>query len=321
MQRTWSDDPGYLDVEGVIYHYPQRYFAYIEGYERFVYYRPAKGAAPGEASSYVGYGTLGEPFPDPDDPSHRFVAIRQYRPFPISVRFLNATGQFFESTFSSRTAFTGRSVRRILPTDYFRILSAAGIYGEPFRDLADTQEIVSRPYSPIPNLVAPTQPLRIVDRIPPGTGYRPTGNPIDALESAALQERARRDHQDVLRRLQQIVHERGGETFLNNNVDLYANVRGKRLLIEAKSINHSRVVVDRMRYGIGQLVDYGIRYRAELGGAERVLAFGMVPPPESAWVSSILQETGISFVALDESVNRIVPLNERARSLPLFQSL
>ncbi len=320
MQRTWSDDPGYLDVEGVIYHYPQRYFTFIEGYERFVYYRPAKGAAAGEASSYVGYGTLGEPFPDPDNANHRFVPVRQYREFPAPVQYLAPTGTFLESTYSSRTAFTGRSVRRILPTDYFRILAAAGIHGDPFADLADTRELISQPYSALVVSTAPKQPLRIIDRIPPGTGYRPTGNLVDALESAALQERARQDHQEVLRTLQQLVHHRGGKTFLNNNIDLYADVRGQRLLIEAKSINHPRVVVDRMRYGIGQLADYGVRYRTEVGEAERVLAFGMVPPPESAWVGTILQETGIAFVALSGTVDGVIPLNERARSLALFQS-
>ncbi len=320
MQRTWSDDPGYLDVEGVIYHYPQRYFAFIDGYERFVYYRPVKGAASGEASCYIGYGTLGQPFRDADDANHRFVPIPQYRPFPKPVQYVDPTGTFLESTYKSRTGFTGRSVRRILPTDYFRILATAGIHGDAFGDLADTQKLISLPYSMLPVTKAPTQPLRIVDRIPPGTGYRPTGNPIDLLEAAALQERARRDHQDVLRILQQLVHQRGGETLLNNNVDLYAKVRGQRLLIEAKSINQPRVLVDRMRYGIGQLADYGVRYRAEVGEAERVLAFGMVPPGDSAWVGTILQETGISFVAFDAASDRVIPLNERARALALFQA-
>jgi hypothetical protein len=320
MQRTWSDNPRYLDVEGVIYHYPERYFSFIEGYERFVYYRPAKGAVSREASSYVGYGSLGEPFPDPDDATHRYVPVRQYRPLRNPIEYRDQTGRFLESTVSSRTAFTGRSVRRILPADYFRILSSAGIYGDPFADLADTRDVIASPYSMLPVLTAPTQPLRIVDRIPPGTGYRPSGNPVDTQESAALQERARQDHQAVLRRLQYLVHERGGDTLLNNNVDLFATVRGQRLLIEAKSINHPRVVVDRMRYGIGQLADYGVRYHGELGGAERVLAFGVIPPPESAWISTILQESGISFVALNEA-GRVIPLNERARSLALFQSL
>ncbi len=61
MQRAWRDDPRYQDVEGVIYHYPERYFALIAGYERFVYYRPARDAQRSEISSYIGCGTLGVP--------------------------------------------------------------------------------------------------------------------------------------------------------------------------------------------------------------------------------------------------------------------
>jgi hypothetical protein len=319
MQRTWLDDPGYLDVEGVIYHYPQRYFPFIAGYERFVYYRPARGATGDEASSYFGYGTLGEPFADPNDASHRFVPIRQYRRFPAIVPYHDAAGGFFESTYSSRTAFTGRSVRRVAPNDYFRILATAGIPGDAFAALADTELIVASAYSPLPGGFAPKQPLRRIDRIPPGTGYRPTGQPVDVAESAALQERARRDHQETLRVLQQVVHERGGETMFNNNIDLFASVRGQRLLIEAKSVGDLRVVVDRMRYGIGQLADYGVRYRAELGDARRVLAFGAPPAPETSWISTILQESQIAFVALDQGSERIIPLNDHARSLALFE--
>jgi hypothetical protein len=318
MQRTWLDDPGYQDVEGVIYHYPQRYFPFISGYERFVYYRPASGASRREASSYFGYGTLGEPFPDPNDARHRFVPIRQFRPFSEPVRFEDPTGRLYESGFSSRTGFTGRSVRRISPPDFFRILSVAGVVGDPYLDLADAELIVKAPYSPLFRIEPPKQPLRVVTAIPPGTGYHPTGRPVDIAESAALQERARRDHQHTLRVIQALVHERGGQTSLNNNVDLFATVRGQRLLIEAKSIGDSRVVVDRMRYGIGQLADYGIRYRAELGNAERVLAFGAVPSPESAWIATILQESEVAFVALDPAEDRVMPLNDRARSLTLF---
>ena len=318
MQRTWLDDPGYLDVEGVIYHYPQRYFPFISGYERFVYYRPSRGATPGEASAYFGYGTLGEPFADPNDATHRFVPIRQYRRMPSVVPFSDAAGSFFEGSYTSRTAFTGRSVRRIAPNDYFRILATSGIHGDAFADLADTERLIATTYSPLQDGLAPTQPLRRIDRIPPGTGYRPTGNPVDVGESAALQERARRDHQETLRVLQAMVHARGGETLFNNNIDLYATVRGQRLLIEAKSVGDLRVAVDRMRYGIGQLADYGVRYRADIGEAERVLAFGAPPPPETAWISTILQESAVAFVALDGKTERVLPLNDRARSLALF---
>jgi hypothetical protein len=320
MQRTWEDDPRYLDVEGVIYHYPQRYFTYLRGYERFLYYRPARGAVGREASTYIGYGTLGEPFPDPDDPSHAFVPIRQYRRFEAPIPYLDPSGRFYESTYASRTAFTGRSVRRIAPNDFFRILAAAGISGDPYLDVPDTERVLAAPYSPIVLGDPPTQRLRRITEIPPGTGYKPSGKLVDVLEAAALQERARSDHQRTLRVIQELVHQRGGETLFNNNVDLFARVRGQRLLVEAKSINDPRVVVDRMRYGIGQLADYAVRYRSELGDAERVLAFGSAPSPDSSWIGTILQESHVSFVALDRAVGRILPLNGRARSLPIFES-
>jgi len=319
MQRTWQDDPDYLDVEGVIYHYPQRYFALIGGYEKFIYYRPARGASSSEASTYFGYGSLGEPFPDPADESHRYVPILQYNRFADPVSYLEeATGRYYESGYSSRTAFTGRSVRRIAATDFFRILAAAGVAGDPYANLPDTELLVAAPYSPIAPGSPPKQPLRIITDIPPGTGYRPTGKPVDVGESAALQERARRDHQRTLQAMQVLVHQRGGKTFYNNNIDMFAHIGSQRLLIEAKSVGDPRVVVDRMRYGIGQLSDYAVRYGEELGDAERVLAFGAVPPTESSWIATILQETKIAFVALDGPAERVLALNERARALALF---
>jgi hypothetical protein len=319
MQRTWKEDRTYHDLEGVIYHYPRAYFELLSGFERFVYYRPSSGAARLERSSYIGYGTLGQPYDDPDNANRRYVDVRQYRPF-TPVSFADAGGIFFESGFTSRNAFQGRSIRPIVEVDYLRILVAAGIYGDPFEALADTGSVIALPYS---SLViasdAPTQPFRRVDVIPPGTGYRPTGQVIDVREAAALQERARKDHQDTLRALQLLVHERGGTTYVNNNVDLLADVRGQKLLIEAKSIGTENVVVDRMRYGIGQLADYSVRYRDDLCGAQRVLAFGRIPSPESRWVATILQESDIAFVALDRSSDRVVPLNGLARDIPLFE--
>jgi hypothetical protein len=318
MQRTWKEDRTYHDVEGVIYHYPRAYFDLLSGFERFVYYRPSSGAARNERSAYIGYGTLSQPYDDPDNPNRRYVDVRQYRPF-APVPFADAGGIFFESGFTSRNAFQGRSIRPISEVDFVRILVAAGIYGDPFEALADTNAVIALPYSSLVIAAsAPTQPLRQVDGIPPGTAYRPTGQAIDVREAAALQERARKDHQDTLRALQMLVHERGGTTYLNNNVDLLADVRGEKLLIEAKSIGTENVVVDRMRYGIGQLADYSVRYRGELGGAQRVLAFGRIPSPASRWIATILQESDIAFVALDRSVDRVVPLNELARDIPLF---
>ena len=318
MQRDWNDKPTYLDVPGVIYHYPQSYFKFISGFERFIYYRPARGAKVNEASSYIGFGTLSQPFADPSDSTHRYVGIAQYQAFEAPVPYADAGNVFYESKYSSRTAFTGRSVRDIAPTDFFRILAAAGLRGDPYSSLADTDRIVSGtpPLSPIVH--APRQPLRDMPSVPNGTGYRPSGTPVDVYESAALQERARSDHQRVLRIVHDRVLERGGKTLFNNNVDLFALVRNQRLLIEAKSLNAPHVAVDRMRYGLGQLADYSIRYRSDLGDAQRVLAFGTVPPREVSWIGTILQESDVAFLGV-ASGDTLVALNDRARALALFE--
>jgi hypothetical protein len=321
MQRTWKEDRTYLDVEGVIYHYPRAYFELLSGFERFVYYRPSSGAVKNERSAYIGYGTLAQPYADPSNPNRRFVDVRQYQ-IVRPVSYADAGGVFFESGFTSRNAFQGRSIRPISEVDFVRILVAAGVYGNPFDALADTESVVAQPYSTLTLAAdAPTQPLRRIEEIPAGTAYRPSGNVIDVREAAALQERARKDHQDTLRAIQVLVHERGGTTYLNNNIDLFADVRDEKLLIEAKSIGTENVVVDRMRYGIGQLADYAVRYRSDVAGAQRVLAFGRVPSPGSRWISTILQESQIAFVALDRASERIVPLNARAQALPLFTAL
>jgi hypothetical protein len=317
MQRTWKEDRTYLDVEGVIYHYPRAYFELLSGFEHFVYYRPSSGAVKNERSAYVGYGTLGVPYPDPANPNRRFVDVKQHKSIP-PVSYADGGGVFFESGFTSRNAFQGRSIRPISEVDFVRILVAAGVYGNPFDALADTEAVITEPYSPLVAAGPPTQPLRRIEEIPAGTGYRPSGNATDVREAAALQERARKDHQDTLRALQILVHARGGTTYLNNNIDLLADVRDEKLLIEAKSVGAESVVVDRMRYGIGQLADYSVRYRSDAGDAQRVLAFGRVPAPASRWIGTILQESEIAFVALDRPSDRIVPLNERAQNLPLF---
>ncbi|MHB8364557.1 MAG: hypothetical protein ACYDEK_08270 [Vulcanimicrobiaceae bacterium] len=108
----------------------------------------------------------------------------------------------------------------------------------------------------------------------------------------------------------------GGVCFYNNNIDLYARVGEQKFLIEAKSLTDPRSAVDRMRYGIGQLFDYGVRYRTALDGAEPVLAFGNPPARDVAWIPSVLDENGIAFVTAIEE--RIVPLNDRAMRLPFI---
>jgi hypothetical protein len=110
---------------------------------------------------------------------------------------------------------------------------------------------------------------------------------------------------------------RGGSCLFNNNVDLLATFGERRLLVEAKSLNIPSAAVDRMRYGMGQLFDYGVRYRAELGLAQPVLAFGTLPSTEVGWISTILQENGIAFVARHREA--LLPMNEAAAALPLFR--
>jgi hypothetical protein len=318
-QREWQNKPDYLDVTGIIYHYPAQYFRFINGFERFVYYRPQRGAVAAEASTYFGYGTLSLPFADPADSHHRYVGIAQYQAFSKPVPFADAGGIFYESRFSSRTAFTGRSVQPIDETDYFRILAAAGLVGDPFAKLESTENVVLSSF-PGPSIIQPPrQPLRDMPFVPRGTGYQPSGAVVDVYEAAALQERARADHQHVLRVIHDRVMERGGTSIkFNNNVDMCAVFPGKRLLIEAKSLNAPHVAVDRMRYGMGQLADYAVRYRPDLGEPERVLAFGKLPNPEIRWIGTILEENDVAFVALSDE-ERLVPLNPRAEKLPLFE--
>jgi hypothetical protein len=119
-----------------------------------------------------------------------------------------------------------------------------------------------------------------------------------------------------------VIHERvarrGGTTLFNNNVDMFAVFPGQRLLIEAKSLNAPHVAVDRMRYGIGQLADYSVRYRADLGDSQRVLAFGTLPSPETSWIGTILEQSDVAFVGLSKT-EQLVALNPRAEKLPLFE--
>lgn len=141
-------------------------------------------------------------------------------------------------------------------------------------------------------------------RIPEGAGYVPReGVAIDIYESAALQERARTDHQRVLQMISAEVTRRGG-AWLYNNIDLYATLGSQRMLVEAKSLTDAREAVNRMRYGMGQLFDYRVRYRAEVDDAQPVSAFGAPPDRETAWIGEILHENGVALVIADQSALR-----------------
>lgn len=87
-QRTWRDDPKYLDREGVIYHYPRQYRGRTNDFGRFIYYRPARGASEEERSTYIGHGVLGVSIDDFVRPDHYYVDIALYKPFdrPVPLR-------------------------------------------------------------------------------------------------------------------------------------------------------------------------------------------------------------------------------------------
>ena len=317
MQRAWRDDPKYKDTEFCVYHYPRSYFDQIRGGERFVYYRPSRDAKAAEASAYFGCGELGDWWADPDDPNHRFVGIRKPIRFATPVIHLDAQNRMYESTFTSRSAFQGRSVRYIDDLDYHRILDAAGLTGAAWHTAPTVDDVVSGLVLPGEALEAPRDPFRPLTVIPDGTGYRPTGKTIDIFEVASLQERARGDHQDTLKLVKAMVERRNGRCLFNNNVDLLASFDEQRLLVEAKSLNIPSAAVDRMRYGMGQLFDYGVRYRAEIGRAQPVLAFAAMPSRDVGWISTILEGNGVAFIARQR--DSLLPMNDAARGLPIFQ--
>jgi len=316
MQRAWRDNPTYKDVPFVIYHYPRAYFDEIRGGESFVYYRPSRGASAREASTYFGCGILGEVTADPDDPNHRFVDIEKPIPFARPVPFEDPSGRMYESRLPNRSAFQGRSIRYIDDMDYYRILEAAGLTGIDFANAASVTDVIQGRVSPL--RVPPKDPFRELTTVPPGTGYRPTGNGLpDVQDAAALQERARADHQETLKLLKIMVERRGGSCLFNNNVDLLASLGEERILVEVKSLTRPTATVDRMRYGMGQIFDYSVRYRAEIGRAKPVLAFGAMLNNETAWVADILQGNGVAFVARDK--NDLLPVNQLAHDLLIFR--
>jgi hypothetical protein len=312
-QRTWHDDPKYLDREGVIYHYPPQYRTRVNAYDRFIYYRPATGASPEERSTYVGHGLLGNPFPDPNRDGYWFVDIAWYEPFRAIVPLVHGDVSY-ETEEPKRPQFQS-AVRPVRESAYYRILAAGGVSaGREFSPLLTSESVVGVGYSGYRE--APKDGLRTLVTVPPGTGYVPKGTLPNVFEAAALQERARRDHQVTLDLIRKQVQQSGGACWYNNNIDLFARVGEGRFLIEAKSLNDPRAVVDTMRYGMGQLFDYRVRYRAELEGATPVLAFGAIPLAEIRWVAGILEENGVSCIA--NTGDRLVPLNERASDLPFF---
>ncbi len=315
-QRTWHADPKYLDREGVIYHYPRQYRGRINDFDRFIYYRPAAGAAPEEQSTYIGHGVLGVSVEDWARAGHWFVDIALYEPFEHPVQ-LRQNGIFVETESQTSPQFQS-AARPVRETAFYRILSLGGVSaGREFAPLVTTASVLNVGYSP-PLTQAPKDHFREAFVIPEGTGYVPSGRALPSVyESAALQERARKDHNATLELIRRAAVRLGGHCWYNNNIDLFVKCGEQKLLIEAKSLNDARQSIDRMRYGMGQLFDYRVRYKAEVSGAEAVLAFGAPPDRATGWIADILQENGIAFVARDRE--RLVPLNQRGEQLRLCQ--
>lgn len=308
-------DRVYEDAEFSLYHYPRVYFSRVHSYEPFIYYRPLGESQRREDSMrYFGHGVLGEWYEDYRRPGHRFVNILRGQRFPRLVPLRNEHGNYYETETDRGPQFQA-AVRELSPLAYHSILAAAGVTQHDLDTLPSTDSVAASPY-PLPLVAAPTDGLREIDEIPPGAGYVPRGDSttLNVYEAAALQERARRDHQEALSVVQRAVKRLGGITFYNNNIDLFARVGDKRFLIEAKSITTSRVVVDRMRYGIGQLADYAYRYEAQTGGARRVLAFASPPPREVTWISAVLENERIAFIAAYD--DHVMALNAIAEDLP-----
>jgi hypothetical protein len=313
-QRTWHGDPKYLDREGVIYHYPRQYRGRINDFDRFVYYRPAAGATPEEASTYIGHGILGTSFEDWGRAGHWFVDVAWYEPFTQPVP-LRVQGVFVETESATSPQFQS-AARPIRETAYYRVLMLGGVSASrEFAPPITTETAVAVGYAP-PALEVPRDKFRPALVIPEGTGYIPSGKALPSLyESAALQERARKDHNATLEMIRRAAERLGGHCWYNNNIDLFVRYDDHKLLVEAKSLNDTRQSIDRMRYGMGQLFDYRVRYKAETAGAEPVLAFGAMPDRATGWVATILQENGIAFIA--RNGERLVPLNARAESLAI----
>lgn len=312
-QHFLSADRPYQDVEGALYHYPRQYFGRFTPYAPFVYYRPGSGSVRrADERHYFGHGFLGVPYADPDNDKLRYVDVIQYEPFPELVALRDRLGNYYET--GTPTVPQGQSaVREINGVAYQRILAAAGVAMTGVSLLSSTLRVK---HDRVPS-GWPKDDFREIDRVPPGAGYVPrSGDPPNVYEAASLQERAREDHQRVLGLIVREVRAKGGMCLYNNNVDLLTKLGNDRLLVEAKSLNDLRDAVDRMRYGMGQLMDYGVRYRAELAGAKPMLVFGRAPASDADWIADVLQANGVAF-ACGEG-DSLVPLNDGARQTRLF---
>jgi len=304
-----------LDVEGALYHYPRQYFARVKGFDRFIYYRPLGKSTPRvDSLHYFGFGILGEVTPDPKRSDHRFVDIAKYQPLDNLVPLRDSHGNYYESGTPEIPPMQS-AVREISDVAYQQILAAAVVADIGISMLSSTAEVTAKGFAARP-LTFPKDRLRELSIVPNGAGYVPTGTPVDVYEAAALQERARADHQRILSEITRRIRNLGGSTWYNNNIDLFATLGERGMLIEAKSLNDARHAVDRMRYGMGQLFDYRIRYETEINGAQPVLAFGRPPQDDAGWVGRVLDRNGVAFVS--RNGDQLIALNDRAEDLPFL---
>lgn len=305
----------YGDVEGALYHFPERrYLRTVKqsleeyGDYRFIYHRPNDHAPEGQAKTYFGHGHILDWFEDDGHPGEYWLTL-QFTPFARPVPLRTPAGLFFETMSEDQPSFQS-SVRYIGSDAYHSIVSAgAGISFMP-----GPPSVGSTDY--VPSTVAP-DPLRMIESVPLGGGYKPRpGVSLDVAAIAVLQERARADHQAVLNLILERVRDLGGQCHVSNSIDMLVDVGDSRLLVEAKSLVQPNAAIHRMRYGIGQLLDYRNLYKYETSGAIPVLAFGTKPKPEYGRIGDVLEDNRIALIArVDDS---IVPGNALGESLPIF---
>jgi hypothetical protein len=197
-QHFSPGDRVYEDAEYSLYHYPKIYFTRIRPFDRFIYYRPlGKSASRSDSKHYFGHGMLGEFFEDPIRSDHRFVKIIKGEAFRILVPLVDQWSNYFE-TESLRSPQFVSAVRDISETAYYKILAAADASSVSLSFLPSTESFDDI-LRIVPTHKAPRDDFREITEIPPGAGYVPSGNTfLNVYESAALQERARKDHQSVL---------------------------------------------------------------------------------------------------------------------------
>jgi hypothetical protein len=116
--NQYRNGSSYKDEVGAVYHFPKRYLKRIQTHAAdFIYYEPR---ASGD-QVYFGSGTIGQTWPDPEDPTHYYSEILDYNQFPEPVSYWGLRGKAFEAAGTMRN-----SVRPIQRTLFDEILKSAG---------------------------------------------------------------------------------------------------------------------------------------------------------------------------------------------------